>query len=40
MEKIIATLMVLAEKVSNLFSDDEAFDPSWMDAEAWKKTRL
>ena len=40
MVKFIATLMVAFQKFCELFSDDEAFDPSWMDAEAWRKTRI
>ena len=40
MVKFIATLMVAFQKVCDLFSDDEAIDPSWMDVEAWRKTRI
>lgn len=40
MEKIIATLLVAFQKFCGLFSDDEPFDAEWMDAAAWKATRI
>lgn len=40
MVKFIATLMVAFQKFTELFSDDEDFDPTWMDAEKWRKTRV
>lgn len=40
MEKIIATLIVAFQKFCGLFSDDEDYDPTWMDLRAWKETRI
>ena len=40
MIKILATLMVAFQKVCDLFSDDEDYDPSWMDYSALRKTRI
>ena len=41
MVKIIATLMVALEQIFDAwFSDDEPYDAEWMDAEAWRKTRI
>lgn len=38
--KILATLLVWFQNLCELFSDDEEFDPSWMDAKAWRETRV
>ena len=40
MEKLIATIMVAFQKFCGWFDDDDSFDPTWMDAEAWQLTRL
>ena len=40
MEKFIATILVAIQKFNGLFDDDDAFDPSWMDVEAWQLTRV
>lgn len=40
MEKIFATLIVTIQKFCDLFSDDEPFDAEWMDAKAWRETRV
>lgn len=40
MEKIMATIIVAFQKFCGLFDDDDAFDPTWMDATAWRATRL
>ena len=40
MEKFMATILVAFQKFCEMFSDDEDYDPSWMDAEAWRKTRI
>lgn len=40
MEKIIAILMVAFQKFCGLFDDDEPFDAEWMDAKAWRETRI
>lgn len=40
MVKFFATLLVAFQKICDMFSDDEDFDPTWMDAEKWRKTRI
>ena len=40
MMKLLATIMVAFQKVCDLFSDDEDYDPSWMDYSSWRKTRI
>lgn len=38
--KFMATLLVLLQRFCGLFDDDDAFDPTWMDATNWQLTRL
>ena len=40
MVKFFAILIALADRFSELFSDDEPFDAEWMDAKAWRETRI
>lgn len=40
MIKFLATVLVAFQKICDAFSDDEAFDPTWMDADRWQLTRL
>ena len=41
MIKFLATAMVAFQQMwEALFSDDEPFDAEWMDAKAWRATRL
>lgn len=40
MEKAFATVLVFIQKFCGLFSDDEPYDPSWMDYTAWRQTRI
>ena len=39
-EKFIATIIVAVQKFCGLFDDDEPFDAEWMDAKAWRETRI
>jgi len=38
--KFLATLIVWFQNFCEIFSDDEPYDPSWMDATNWQLTRL
>lgn len=41
MYKFFANLIVLLEQMFDTwFSDDEPFDAEWMDAKAWRETRI
>ena len=40
MVKMLATLLVAFQRFCDLFSDDEAYDPSWMDRRKWEQTRV
>ena len=40
MEKFMATILVALQKFNGLFDDDDSYDPTWMDAEAWQLTRI
>ena len=37
--KFLATLTVWFQNFCEIFSDDESYDSSWMDAEKWSMTR-
>ena len=40
MIKLIFLLIEAFERFCELFSDDEDYDPTWMDLRAWKETRI
>lgn len=38
--KFLATLTVWFQNFCEIFSDDEPYDPSWMDFKAWQSTKI
>ena len=40
MIKFFAMLIALADRFTEWMSDDEPFDAEWMDAKAWRETRI
>lgn len=40
MIKLLFLLIEAFERLCDLFSDDEDYDPDWMDLRAWKETRI